>query len=97
VNVELITKADLEQFKKELFEELKQGGVKPLSELPKWLKSYQVRSLLKISPGTLQTLRVNGTLPFTKIGGILYYNQEDIMRILEGKPKEPLPVPKSKR
>jgi hypothetical protein len=97
VNVELITKADLEQFKKELFEELKNGGHRSLSGLPKWLKSYQVRNLLKISPGTLQTLRVNGTIPFTKIGGILYYNQEDIVRILEGKPKEPFPNLKSKK
>jgi hypothetical protein len=88
LNVELITKEDLEQFKKELFEELKQGGMKPQSELPKWLKSYQVRNLLKISPGTLQTLRVNGTLQFTKIGGILYYKQEDITRLLDGKPKD---------
>ena len=93
MNVELITTADLEQFKKELFDELKSGASRPLSELPKWLKSYQVRNLLKISPGTLQTLRVNGTLPFTRIEGVLYYNQEDINRILEGKPKQPLPVP----
>lgn len=97
MNVELITKADLEQFKKELFEELKTGGHRPLPELPKWLKSYQVRNLLKISPGTLQNLRLNGTLPYTRIGGILYYNQEDINRILEGKPKQPLPVPKKSR
>jgi len=54
VNVELITRADLEQFKKELFEELKQNDRKPAQENQKWLKSYQVKNLLKISPGTLQ-------------------------------------------
>jgi hypothetical protein len=85
VNVELITRADLEQFKKELFEELKQGGQRPAIENQKWLKSYQVKNLLKISPGTLQTLRVNGTLQFTKIGGIIYYKYDDIMQVLEGK------------
>lgn len=90
MNVELITKADLEQFKKELFEELKKGGQSPVTENQKWLKSYQVKNLLKISPGTLQNLRVNGTLAFTKIGGILYYKYEDIMRVLEGK-KNPSP------
>jgi len=41
--------------------------------------------MLKISPGTLQNLRVNGTIRYTKIGGILYYKQEDIHRLLEGK------------
>jgi hypothetical protein len=63
VNVELITRADVEQFKKELFEQLKQGSSRPAIENQKWLKSYQVKNLLKISPGTLQSLRVNGSLP----------------------------------
>jgi hypothetical protein len=87
MNVELITKDDLEQFKKELFEELRTGGVRPLSEQPKWLKSYQVKNILRISPGTLQNLRLNGTISFTKIGGILYYKQEDILKLLDGKKK----------
>jgi hypothetical protein len=46
-----------------------------------------VKSLLKISDNTLQTLRDNRTIPFTKIGGILYYNYEDINRILSGEVK----------
>ena len=36
-----------------------------------------------ISPGTLQNLRINGTLPYTKIGGVLYYDQREIMEVLE--------------
>jgi hypothetical protein len=34
-----------------------------------WLKSVDVRKMLNISPGTLQNLRINGTLRYTKIGG----------------------------
>jgi glycyl-tRNA synthetase alpha subunit len=49
----------------------------------KLLKSYQVKNRLKISPGTLQNLRVNGTLPFTKVGGIIYYKDEDIMKLFD--------------
>jgi hypothetical protein len=41
--------------------------------------------MLKIAPGTLQNLRVNGTIHYTKIGGILYYKQEDIQRLREEK------------
>ena len=74
--MELITRADLEQFKKELFEVLKQGGSKPAPENQKWLKSYQVKNLLKISPGTLRNVRINGTLQFTKKGGIFYYKYD---------------------
>lgn len=82
---EIITKDDLEAFEQRLFSKIEQllGNAPP--EPKKWLKSYQVRNMLRISPGTLQTLRVNGTLSFTKIGGILYYKQEDILKLLEGR------------
>lgn len=89
MNVELITKQDLEQFKKELFEELKQGSKPSAQTPPQWLKSKDVRKLLGIAPGTLQNLRINGTLGFTKVGSILYYKMEDINRLLEkGSTKE---------
>ena len=86
--VEIITKADLEEFRLKLLEDIKVliGG-QP-AEPKKWIKSYQVRNLLKISPGTLQTLRVNGSLPYTKVGGIMYYKYEDIQKLLEGTKKK---------
>ncbi|CAM3691734.1 helix-turn-helix domain-containing protein [Mucilaginibacter galii] len=83
---EIITKDDLNEFRELLlndFKTLLQG--KQPQENTKWLKSYQVKNMLKISPGTLQNLRVKGTIRYTKIGGILYYKQEDIQRLLEGK------------
>lgn len=48
-----------------------------------WLKSSEVRKLLKISPGTLQNLRINGTLHYTRVGGIIYYKYDDIKKLLE--------------
>jgi predicted site-specific integrase-resolvase len=54
----------------------------------KWIKSYEVRKLLNISPGTLQNLRMNGTLPFTRMGGALYYDNEDIQKILQTNKKQ---------
>lgn len=38
--------------------------------------------LLQVSPGTLQNLRINGTLPYTKVGGIIYYDSEEIQSIM---------------
>lgn len=79
--VDIVTKEDLQSFKTELLDELK----KLLNTSPsqkQWLKSPEVRKLLKISPGTLQNLRINGTLRFTRIGSIIYYNQEDIDKVL---------------
>jgi len=81
--VQIITKDDLEEFREKLLQDIKGLLGKRPEEPKKWLKSYQVKNLLKISGGTLQTLRSNGTLKFTRIGHIIYYNYEDIMQLLE--------------
>lgn len=39
--------------------------------------------LLQVSPGTLQNLRINGTLPYTKVGGIIYYDAEEIQNVMD--------------
>jgi len=81
---EIVTTDDLRKFKFELLDEMK----KMLNELhghpnKKWLKSYEVRELLGISQGTLQNLRSNGTLAYTKIGGTMFYDMENIKKMLE--------------
>jgi hypothetical protein len=87
MNVELITREDLREFKNELLIELKQIMQPGQGQSKKWLKSSEVRKMLNISPGTLQNLRINGTLRFTRIGSIMYYKLEDINKILEGNGK----------
>lgn len=82
LNYQLITKKDLLNFSNLLFEALKEAA-NLKAETPQWLKSSEVRKLLKISPGTLQTLRINGTLQYNRIGGILYYKYDDIKKLLE--------------
>lgn len=81
---EVITTEDLREFKSELLQEIRrmmeaQNGFTP----KKWLKSPEVRKMLNISPGTLQNLRINGTLPYTKMGGVIYYDYEDILRVMQ--------------
>ena len=80
----IITTEDLMEFKMELLEGIKQllnnQNGQPTK---KWLKSPEVRKLLGISPGTLQNLRINGTLPYTKVGGVLYYDYHEIMEVME--------------
>jgi hypothetical protein len=48
----------------------------------RWLKSYEVRKMLGISPGTLQTLRNNGKIPFTKMGGLTYYDAAQLDQLM---------------
>lgn len=47
------------------------------------LDGQDVMLRLHISQRTLQTLRSNGTLPFTRIGRKIYYLRSDIERILK--------------
>ena len=84
MNVELVTKEDLKELENNLLNAIKLINKPGQGEIKKWLKSVEVRKLLNISPGTLQNLRINSTLRYTKIGGIMYYKLEDINKILEG-------------
>lgn len=83
--IEIITKEDLQQFKNELMQEIRSLAKPTQSETKEWLRSTDVRKMLKISPGTLQNLRINGTLRFTRIGSIMFYKYEDITRLLDSK------------
>ena len=47
-----------------------------------WLDHQDVCQRLKISKRTLQTLRDNGTLAYTKIGNRTYYFPEDVESIV---------------
>ncbi|GHA25022.1 MULTISPECIES: helix-turn-helix domain-containing protein [Flavobacteriaceae] len=79
----IITTDDLREFKLELLEEIKSLITKQSSgTLKKYLKSSDVMDLLQVSPGTLQNLRINGTLPYTKVGGIIYYDAEEIQNLM---------------
>ena len=46
-----------------------------------WLDSDDVCRLLCISPRTLQTMRENGTLAYTKISHKVYYRPEDVKAV----------------
>ncbi len=73
---------DLQAFRLQLIDDLKALFQFKENSKKEWLRSNEVRKLLKISPGTLQTLRVNGILHPSKIGGIMYYKMEEIEKLL---------------
>ena len=83
MNVELITRNDIQSLKAEIIDEIKKIFSRT-NETKEWLKSSDVMTMLNCSTGTLQNLRVNGTLPFTKMGGTIYYSYSDVMKVLEG-------------
>jgi excisionase family DNA binding protein len=82
MRVELVTKEDLDQFRQVLLTDLTRMLKRPDPVQP-WLKSYEVRKLLKISAGTLHRLRAKGVLPFSRVGGTFLYKYDDVQRLVE--------------
>lgn len=80
--IEILTKEDLHEFSKSLLEAIREILKDKNEQSKKWPKLTEVRKSLKISPGTLQNLRINGTLTYTKIGGTIYYDNTDIEKLL---------------
>jgi hypothetical protein len=83
MEMDLITKTDLEKFRLQLLIDIKDL----LAEAPKtsyrpWLKGTEVRKLLGISAGSLQNLRISGQLKSSKIGGIHFYQYDDIKKMM---------------
>jgi len=48
-----------------------------------WIDGQDVMHTMHISKRTLQTLRDNGTLPYSRINGKFYYKVADIENLLE--------------
>lgn len=80
---EILTSDDLREFKLELLSEFK-NLLQQLNQKScdfsqkKFLKSSEVAELLDISLNTLYQLRINRQLPFTKIGGTIFFERDDI-------------------
>ena len=80
----LVTLEDLEFFKQDLLEAFKlvskelmeQGG-------KKWLRSRDVKRLLGISHGTLQNMRNSRDLPYSKVGGVMFYDITEVYNMIE--------------
>lgn len=81
MNLEIITKQDLNEMKDEILSEIS-SMLEGKTEQNEWMKSSDVRKMLKISAGTLQHLRVTRVLPYTKIGGSIFYSRADVLKVL---------------
>ena len=71
-------RAYLGQFQKSQLEHFKDA----------WIDGQDVMMALHISKRTLQTLRDNGTLPYSRINGKFYYKVSDLEKLLESNYKQ---------
>lgn len=49
----------------------------------KWLRTKEAATYLGISITQIHVLKSQGILPFTKLGGSIYFDKSDIDKILE--------------
>tara|TARA_B110000240_G_scaffold80598_1_gene91914 strand:- start:181 stop:447 length:267 start_codon:yes stop_codon:yes gene_type:complete len=77
----LVTVQDLQELKAEIISEIKLiiGNSTTQKE---WLRSSEIMEMLSISSGTLQSLRINRDIPFSKMGGTLYYERAEVVKAL---------------
>lgn len=75
----VITYRDLVVTRELLLAEIRQLSKEQTTK--KWLKSKDVRKILGISAGKLQTMRNNNEIPFTKIGASIFYKEEDVYNL----------------
>lgn len=81
--MEIVTKEDLQLFRMQLLNDLVKIIKADIEEKPEWLKSGEVRKMLKVSPGTLQNLRISGKLNPVKIEGTWYYRLAEIKELFK--------------
>lgn len=83
VNVEAQTfekmLSKFEYFANRLEQVIQKNEDKKMSD---WMDNQDVCLLLNISPRTLQTLRDNGTLAFSRISHKIYYKACDVLKLV---------------
>lgn len=78
----VITKEDFDHFKQELLTEIRAIFDTKIKKT-KWIRSKEVREMLNISDATLQTLRINKTIPAYRLDSTWFYKYEEIIEVME--------------
>ncbi len=84
MEIELATLSDLQKVKREILTEMRSLLLQQTEKQEKkWLKSKDIQKLLGISAGTLQTLRNRSLIPYSRLGGVIYYDREEVKKALK--------------
>lgn len=94
MQISVVTKEDLEVFKNDLLGEmekiLKSHKLKSeqtaFGNFPKdrkWMKSTEARKMLNISQGTFHKLKINGIIPYSRIGKVCLYDYDELVKIIQ--------------
>lgn len=86
MGIDIVTREDLQTFRLQLLEDIKsilQQGKETSSGHVEGYKTANVRKILGCSVNKLVSLRVSRKIRTKKIGGTVYYNKEDVKRLVE--------------
>ncbi|ANI90108.1 hypothetical protein A9P82_12935 [Arachidicoccus ginsenosidimutans] len=86
MELDLVTKEDLQKLRMQIANDMRDilKAQKPAeTNVLTGYKTAQVRKILGCSYNTLVALRVSRQIRTKKIGGALYYNKDDIRKLLE--------------
>jgi hypothetical protein len=84
--IEIVTKEDLQMLRLQLMEDFRGLLNQHLESANGPIEGYKttdVRKILGCSVNKLVSLRIARKIRVKKIGGTLYYNKEDVKRLLE--------------
>lgn len=76
-------KIKIEELQRVIKEVIKEEICNLMTPQPNWLRSSEVKKMLKISDSTLQTFRINGTIPAYKLDNMWFYKYDEIVDALE--------------
>lgn len=86
MGIDIVTKDDLLVFKTELVSELRRvigEALRQIPDSPEGFKTKHVRAILGCSVNKLVVLRIARKIRVKKVGGTLYYNKEDVKKLVE--------------
>ena len=86
MSIDIVTKDDLLAFRNLLLSDLKQLLSEVSGKQTEPIEGYKtknVRNILGCSVNKLVSLRVSGKIRAKKVGGTLYYNKEDVKKLLQ--------------
>lgn len=81
MNVDVITREDLDGFKSELIRVF-ESKLDLIGQRHEFLTGEEVKELLDISTGTLQNYRIRGILNFAKVEGKIFYLYADVQKMI---------------
>lgn len=86
MGIDIVTKDDLLVFKTSLIADLKQviqEAITKVPEAPEGYKTKHVRAMLGCSVNKIVSLRIERKIRVKKVGGTLYYNKDDVRKLLQ--------------